>query len=57
MVSMSDCLEEINHALNYWYPMYHTKILEEDECQARQSLFEFRDRLERQIERQIKAQL
>lgn len=52
-VSLHDCLREINHALNYWYPirgMEGADDASELECHARHvRLFEFRDRLERQV--------
>ena len=48
LVSLSDCLDEINNALNYWYPVRSDN--EPDEWVARHvRLFNFRDRLENQI--------
>lgn len=47
-VTLADCLAEIEHALNYWYPLKHDASREE--CDARHvRLFEFRDRLKRQL--------
>jgi hypothetical protein len=47
-VSLSDCLDEINNALNYWYPLKADSS--EDERNARHvRLFEFRDRLAKQL--------
>ena len=48
LVSLHDCLREINHALNYWYPTKATA--DEEERNARHvRLFQFRDRLEREL--------
>lgn len=49
VLGLRDCLDEINHALNHWYP---TKTsADEDERNARHvRLFSFRDRLEQQLE-------
>ena len=49
VLGLRDCLAEINHALNHWYP---TKTsADEDERNARHvRLFSFRDRLEQQLE-------
>ena len=55
VVSLHDCLEEINYALNYWYPTKATA--DEDERNARHvRLFGFRDRLERQVKANEKGQ-
>ena len=49
IISLSDCLVEINHALNYWYPC-ESDGCDRAEIQARHvRLFEFRDRLESQL--------
>lgn len=48
MVSLHDCLREINHALNYWYPLKH-EASEEERNARHVRLFEFRNRLERQV--------
>ena len=49
LVSLSDCLDEINNALSYWYPVRSDN--DPDEWEARHvRLFNFRDRLENQIE-------
>jgi hypothetical protein len=48
-VSLSDCLDEINHALNYWYPL-ECNGCDKVEIEARHvRLFEFRNRLENQL--------
>lgn len=49
-VSLSDCLREIDNALNYWYPTKATA--DEEERNARHvRLFEFRNRLERELKK------
>jgi chromosome segregation ATPase len=62
-ITLTDCLTEINNALNYWYPLpvRDSKLDEElgryrpygasrEECDARHvRLFQFRDRLQEQI--------
>jgi len=48
-VSLYDCLDEINHALNYWYPL-ESNGCDQVEIEARHvRLFEFRNRLEDQL--------
>ena len=48
-VGLSDCLDHINIALNYWYPLESDGDSKE-ECDARhRRLFEFRDRLAKQL--------
>jgi hypothetical protein len=48
LVGLSDCLEEINNALNYWYPLRSDD--NDTAYEARHvRLFEFRNRLKRQI--------
>lgn len=48
VVSLQDCLDEINNALNYWYPT--APDASEEERHARHvRLFQFRDRLEKQL--------
>lgn len=47
-VTLKECLDEINNALNYWYPTKSTA--DEDERNARHvRLFQFRDRLQLQL--------
>ena len=46
-IQLPDCLREINQALNYWYPGGTDASTEER--QARQHLFEFRDKLQAQL--------
>jgi len=62
-ITLTDCLAEINNALNYWYPLpvRDSKLDEElgsyrpygasrEECDARHvRLFQFRDRLRQQL--------
>lgn len=48
MVSLHDCLREINHALNYWYPLEPEASKEERDARHVR-LFQFRDRLEREL--------
>ncbi len=68
-ITLTDCLTEINNALNYWYPLpvRDSKLDEElgryrpygasrEECDARHvRLFQFRDRLQEQIKQAGKA--
>lgn len=55
VVSLHDCLKEINHALNYWYPTKATA--DEEERNARHvRLFQFRDRLERELKANDQAE-
>jgi hypothetical protein len=47
-ITLRDCLDQIEKALNYWYPTKATA--DEDERNARHVvLFEFRNRLEKQL--------
>ncbi len=62
-ITLTDCLAEMNNALNYWYPLpvRDSKLDEElgsyrhygasrEECDARHvRLFQFRDRLQQQL--------
>ena len=45
---LHDCLREINNALNYWYP-YKNEASEEEMNARHVRLFQFRDRLEREL--------
>ena len=50
LIGLSDCLDHINIALNYWYPL-RSQGDSDAECDARhRMLFEFRDRLTKQLE-------
>ena len=46
-ITLSDCLEEVENALNYWYPLASSDDRERHARHVR--LFEFRDRLRNQI--------
>lgn len=49
VITIQNCLDEINNALNYWYPL--KPDCDETECNARHvRLFGFRDRLQAQLE-------
>jgi hypothetical protein len=48
-IDLTACLAEMNHVLNYWYPL-ESNGCEQAECAARHiRLFQFRDRLEAQL--------
>ena len=49
MITLQDCLDEVNNALNFWYPCKHNGA-EQNERDARHvRLFGFRDKLQKQI--------
>jgi hypothetical protein len=53
-VSLSDCLTEINNALNYWYPL-ESNGCDQVDIEARHvRLFEFRNRVEGQLRKGYK---
>ena len=47
-ITLRTCLDEVNHALNYWYPLAASASPEEREARHVR-LFSFRDRLQKQI--------
>ena len=52
MITLQDCLDEVNNALNFWYPCKHNGA-EQNERDARHvRLFGFRDKLQKQINAQ-----
>jgi hypothetical protein len=53
-VSLGDCLREINNALNYWYPMKH-EASEEERHARHVRLFQFRDRLQKELKATVLA--
>lgn len=52
-ITLEACLEEINHALNYWYPLRNAPHVATDkEREARHvRLFQFRERLQQQLKK------